>query len=93
MLDTRITGQVVAAKTATFKDDSGMPVEYGKIQMLTKDMSGDFFALTNIKVKRDNFSWITNIAKLVGKQATLSLDQQMYNGKSSLYLSAPIELK
>ena len=92
MLDTRITGQVIAAKTSTFRDDQGRDVEYGKIQIMTKDMSGEFFAITNIKVKKENFSWLPDIAKLTGKQATLELSQQLYNGKQSLYLNAPIKL-
>jgi hypothetical protein len=92
MITSQCSGQVLASKTSTFKTDSGDKIEYGKIQLLVKDASGDFYAVQNIKVQTQNFLWLPDIAKCVGKQVTLDLTQNSYNGKVSYYLGAPIQL-
>jgi hypothetical protein len=92
MITSQCSGQVLAAKTSTFKTDQGDSVQYGKIQLLVKDASGDFYAVQNIKVQSANFSWLPDVAKCVGKQVTLDLTQNSYNGKVSYYLGSPILL-
>ncbi len=81
-----ITGIILEAKTASFKDDSGVDQTYGKIQVLTPDMSGEFQAITNVKVRKEDFGFIPDIAANKGKKMTLPLDQNVYNGKVSYYL-------
>jgi hypothetical protein len=92
MITSQCTGQVLAAKTSTFKTDSGDSVQYGKIQLLVKDASGDFYAVQNVKVQSINFGWLPDVAKCIGKQVTLDLSQNSYNGKVSYYIAAPIVL-
>jgi len=84
-------GQVLEAKTASFQDDHGNDVAYGKVQLLCRDMSGDFWTVQNVKVRTENFGWLPDIAALKGKNVTLSLDQNSYKGKVSYYLAAPIK--
>ena len=85
-ISVRATGQVLEARTASFKDDNGNDVTYGKIQLLMPDMSGEFFRIQNIKVKTENFGLIPDIAKQKGKKVTIDLEQQSYQGKTSYYL-------
>lgn len=92
-ITSQCTGQVLEAKTASFQDDNGQSVAYGKIQLLCPDMSGDFHQIQNIKVKTENFGWLPDIAQLKGKEVTLHLDQSQYQGRVSYYLAAPLELK
>ena len=82
-----VTGIVLEAKTATFKDDDGNDQTYGKIQMLTPDMSGEFFSITNIKVKKEAFGFLPDVAANKNKKMTLPLEAQEYKGKTSYYLS------
>jgi len=90
MINSNCTGQVLAAKTAVFKDNNNQNVTYGKIQLLTKDMSGEFYSIQNIKVKKDCFGWLPDIEKQMGKQVTISLTQESYNGKTSFYIAEPL---
>ena len=85
-------GQVLEAKTTSFKDDKGNDVAYGKVQLLCKDMSGEFHTIQNIKVRTENFGWLPDIEKMKGKLVTLQLDQNTYNNRVSYYLSAPLNL-
>lgn len=88
-ISVKATGKVLEAKTATFKDEEGKDVTYGKVQLLMPDMSGDFFTIQNIKVKAPNFAMISDLAQQKGKKVTLDLEQQSYKGKVSYYLVNP----
>lgn len=92
MITSQCSGQVLASKTSAFKNDAGESIQYGKVQLLVKDASGEFYAVQNIKVKASDFSWLPDIAKCMGKQVTLNLTQASYNGKVSYYLGEPIQL-
>jgi len=92
MISSTVTGNLIAAKTATFIDDKQQEILYGKIQMMTKDMSGDFYSLVNIKVKSERFNDLAPLAKQYeGKQITLNLTQQNYNGKVSYYFDSVVK--
>ena len=86
-----ITGQLLHAKTATFKDDNDVDQTYGKIQLMGVDMSGEFSTIENIKVRKEHFGWLPDIASLRGKSVTLDLEQSQYNGKVSYYLASPLK--
>jgi hypothetical protein len=83
-----ITGIILEAKTAVFQDDDGKDQTYGKIQVMTPDMSGEFQSITNIKVKKEAFGFLPDIAAMKGKKMTLPLEAQEFKGKTSYYLSA-----
>jgi len=86
-IQTIITGKLIAAKTATFTDDQGQPVTYGKVQVMTPDMSGDFFSIQNIKVKTENFGMLADLQeKSISKNVQLQCSTNSYNGKVSYYL-------
>lgn len=86
-IQAQITGTLLEAKTASFKDDSGNDTTYGKVQVLVPDMSGEFYALQNIKVARDNFGLLPDLQSFKGKQVTIPLDIQTFQGKTSYYLA------
>ena len=86
-----ITGIVIEAKTASFRDDDNQLQTYGKIQLLVPDMSGEFKAIENVKVKLESFGWLPDIAAQKNKEVTLSLDLNTFKGKTSLYLSKPLK--
>ena len=87
-ITSQISGRVLEAKTATFTDDSGQEQTYGKIQILTTDMSGEFYSITNIKVRKEDFGYIPTIQGYKNKTITIPLDQTQYQGKISYYLAA-----
>ncbi len=87
----QITGQILEAKTSSFQDDNNNTQTYGKIQMIIPDMSGDFWSIENIKVRKENFGWLPDIAAMKGKEVTLNLEQSSYNGKTSNYIAQPVK--
>lgn len=88
-IQTIITGKVLNAKCATFKDDNGNDVAYGKIQLEVPDMSGDFLAIQNIKVRTEHFGSLPNLAdKAMGKVVKLNCSTSNYNGKTSYYFES-----
>ena len=91
MLTVQITGTLLIAKTSKFEDDNGKEIEYGKIQILIPDMSGDFYQLQNIKVKSPLFSALPDIAKMEGKEILLHLTQESYNGRVTYCLAKPLD--
>lgn len=93
MITSQIKGKVLEAKVATFKDDGGKDVSYGKIQLLTSDMSGDFFQIQNVKVRTENFGWIPDISDSKGKDVSLNLENSSYNGKVAYYLATHLNAK
>ena len=85
-LQSKVTGQVLEAKTATFEADNGQQT-YGKIQLLTPDASGEFHQIFNIKVRKEDFGFLPDIAAQKGKRTTLPVTQNVFQGKVSFYLS------
>lgn len=82
----KITGTILEAKTSTFKDDAGIERTYGKIQVLGPDMSGEFHQIHNIKVRKEDFGFIPDVAAMKGKRHTLPIEQNLFKGKVSHYL-------
>lgn len=85
MITSKIKGVLRTSKTSTFTDDSGKDVLYGKIQIESADASGEFIAITNVKVKKDNFGKLPDLAKNIGKLVHIELSQNSYDGKISYY--------
>ena len=86
-IEARATGQLLSAHTATFKDQQGDDVAYGKVQLMQKVQGTQFFQILDIKVQSDKFGLLPAAQKLIGKQVICDLDQRTYQGKTSNYLA------
>ena len=85
-MQVHLTGILVESKTATFMDENKVPVEYGKVQVLIEDASGDFFKLQNIKVKKDKFPLLAVLFKHRFKEVTVDLSMNEFKGNTHYYL-------
>ncbi len=74
---TQITGQVLAAHTASFKDGEGKDIAFGRIQLVSKDDNG-FFQLWNVKVRNDSFGALPQVAEMKGKLVTLEVSESSF---------------
>ncbi len=74
---TQITGQVLAAGTATFKDGEGKEIPYGRIQIVSEDDNG-FYQLWNVKVRADAFGAIPAVSEKEGKLITLAVNESSF---------------